>query len=240
VKKEGVLKIGTEGAWAPFIYNDTQNGNELVGFEVEWAEAIGKELGVKIDWNVSSQWDGVVAGLDAKRYDAIFCAVALTDYSSDKYSFTDPYYKMKTVLVTATDNDDIKTVDDLNGKVVGNSPQGVWGQLATAAGADVRNMNLTEAADNIKTGRIAATLNSELAILDYLKTSGDTGIKIASYYEPKDPREETIVALFNKGNDELIAEVNKAIRTIITNGTAAELSLKYFGKDIYEGDNFYE
>lgn len=240
VQKEGVLKVGTEGAWSPFIYNDTKNGNKLVGFEVEWAESIAKELGIKVEWDVSSQWDGVVAGLDAKRYDCIFCAVAPTDYSSDKYTFTDPYYKMRTVLVTAKDNNEIKTIEDLDGKIVGNSPQGIWGQLASEAGADVRNMNLTEAANNLKTGRIDATLNSELAILDYMKTSGDNGIKIASYYEPENPEEELIIALFNKGNDELVEHVNEAIKTIISNGTASKLSEKYFGKDIYEGVDFYE
>lgn len=240
VQKEGVLKVGTEGAWSPFIYNDTKNGNKLVGFEVEWAESIAKELGLKVEWDVSSQWDGVVAGLDAKRYDCIFCAVAPTDYSSDKYTFTDPYYKMRTVLVTAKDNNEIKTIKDLDGKIVGNSPQGIWGQLASEAGADVRNMNLTEAANNLKTGRIDATLNSELAILDYMKTSGDNGIKIASYYEPENPEEELIIALFNKGNDELVEHVNEAIKTIISNGTASKLSEKYFGKDIYEGVDFYE
>lgn len=240
VQQEGVLKVGTEGAWSPFIYNDTSDGNKLVGFEVEWAEAIAKELGVKVKWDVSSQWDGVVAGLDANRYDCIFCAVAPTDYSSDKYTFTDPYYKMRTVLVTAKDNKDIKEIADLDGKIVGNSPQGIWGQLASNAGADVRNMNLTEAANNLKTGRIDATLNSELAILDYMKTSGDKNIKITSYYEPENPDEELIIALFNKGNDELVQHVNEAIKTIITNGTAAELSVKYFGKDIYEGVDFYE
>lgn len=240
VQKEGVLKVGTEGAWAPFIYNDQNNNNKLVGFEVEWAEAIADELGVDIKWDVSSQWDGVIAGLDAERYDCVFCAVAPTDYSADKYTFSDPYYVMKTVLVTAADRNDIKTIEDLKGKIVGNSLQGVWGLMATEAGADVRNMNLTEAANNLATGRIDATLNSELAILDYMKTSGDDKIKIASYYEPEDPNEELIVALFNNGNDELVEHVNAAIEKTIKSGKASELSIKYFGKDIYEGVDFYE
>lgn len=240
VQEEGVLRVGTEGAWAPFIYNDTENDNKLVGFEVEWAEAVAEEMGVTVEWDVSSQWDGVVAGLDAERYDCIFCAIAPTDYSADKYSFTDPYYKMRTVLVVAADNDEITEISDLDGKIVGNSPQGVWGLMATEAGADVRNMNLTEAANNLATGRIDAHLNSELAILDYMKTSGDDQIKIASYYEPENPEEELIVAMFNQNNDELIEHVNEAIKEIITSGKASELSIKYFGKDIYEGVNFYE
>lgn len=233
IQREGVLRAGAEGAWAPFVYNDDE-GN-LVGFEVEWVEAIAEELGVDVEWDVASQWDGVVAGLDADRYDCIFEAVAPTDYSADKYTFTDPYYKMKTVLVVKKGNEKIKTIDDLDGKIVGNSPQGVWGLIAKEAGADVRNMNLAEAADNLKTGRIDAHLNSELAILDYMKTSGDEGIEIVSYYEPENPDEDLIVGMFRNGNDELVKHVNKAIHEILDSGKASELSIKYFGKDIYEG-----
>jgi len=238
VEAAGVLRVGTEGAWAPFIFNDMNDNNKLVGFEVEWAEAVAEKLGLEVEWNVSSQWDGVVAGLDADRYECIFCAVALTEYASDKYSFSRPYYLMKTVLVTAADNDTIKSLDDLDGKLCGNSPQGVWGQIAEAHGAEVRNMNLSQSMDNLKTGRIDATLNAELAILDYMKTSGDKGVKIAAYYQPEDPNEEKIVVLFQKDKNELIEKVNGAIAEVIDDGTAAELSIKYFGKDIYEGVDF--
>ena len=235
VKESGLLKIGTEGAWPPFIFNDEKNNNELVGFEIEWGEAIAEQLGVKADFNVSSQWDGVIAGLDAERYDCVMCAVAPTDYSSDKYSMSDPYYPFRTVIVAGKDRDDINELADLEGKVLGNSPQGIWGQIAKDSGAEVRNMNLTQAMDNIETGRIDATMNAELSILDYYKAKPDAGSEIKFYYEPKDPAEEKVIILFNQGNDELIAEINNAIKTLLEDGTAKALSEKYFGKNIYEG-----
>lgn len=233
IQETGVWKIGTEGAWAPYVYNDKDDN--LLGFDVEWVEAIAKEMGVKTDWDVASSWDGVVAGLDAGRYDCVFCQVAPTDYSSDKYLMTDPYCTFRTVCVTAADRDDINSMDDFDGKIAGNSPQGVWGQMAAEHGADVRNMNLSEAMNNLKTGRIDFSLNAEGAILDYMKTSGDKGVKIAFYYEPEDPNEELIIGLFPLGSDELVANVNKAINKLLQDGTAEEISMKYFDKNIYEG-----
>jgi L-cystine transport system substrate-binding protein len=234
-RERGTLLVGCEGAWPPFIYNDTNDNNKLVGFEVEWAQKVAEKIGLKAEFNVSSQWDGVVAGLDAHRYDVIFEAVAPTDQSVDKYSYSNPYYVMRTVLVVAKDDNEIKTFADLKGKITGNSPQGVWAQIVRDNGGDVRNMNLVEAMDNIVMHRIDAAVNSELAILDYLKTKPDAGVKIAAYYDPPNPNTTLMIALFNKGNDELIAEVNKAIHTLLTDGTANALSIKYFGKDIYEG-----
>lgn len=232
IQETGVWKIGTEGAWAPYIYNDEDNN--LLGFDVDWVEAIAKEMGVKTEWDVASSWDGVVAGLDADRYDCVFCQVAPTDYSSDKYLMTDPYATSRSVIVVDKDNNDINTLDDFDGKIAGNSPQGVWGQIAAEHGADVRNMNLTEAMNNIKTGRIDFSINAEGAIMDYLKTSGDEGVKIAFYYEPEDPAEELIVGLFPMGSDELVANVNKAINKLLQDGTAEKISEKYFGANIYE------
>ncbi len=68
IKSAGVLKIGTEGTYAPFTYHDKDN--KLVGFDVEIGEAVAAKLGVKPEF-VEGKWDGLIAGLDSKRYDAV-------------------------------------------------------------------------------------------------------------------------------------------------------------------------
>jgi len=66
IKSAGAIKIGTEGTYAPFTYHDTSG--KLVGFDVEIGEAIAAKLGVKAEF-IEGKWDGLIAGLDAKRYD---------------------------------------------------------------------------------------------------------------------------------------------------------------------------
>src|SRR6187402_481413 len=98
IKSSGILKVGTEGTYAPFTYHD--GSGKLVGFDVEVAEAIASKLGVKAEF-VEGKWDGLIAGLDAKRYDTVINEVGITDARKQKYDFSDPYIASKAVLIVA-------------------------------------------------------------------------------------------------------------------------------------------
>ena len=74
IKADGVLKIGTEGTYAPFTYHDASNA--LVGFDVEIGKAVAAKLGVKAEF-LEGKWDGLIAGLDANRYDAVINQVGI-------------------------------------------------------------------------------------------------------------------------------------------------------------------
>ena len=78
------MLVGTEGTYSPFSYHGADN--KLTGFDVEIAEAVGKELGVKTQF-VETKWDAIIAGLDAKRFDVIFNQVGITDERKAKYDF---------------------------------------------------------------------------------------------------------------------------------------------------------
>jgi cystine transport system substrate-binding protein len=88
VKKVGVFKVGTEGTYAPFTYHD--DSGALAGFDVEIAQAIAAKLGVKVEF-VEGQWDGLIAGLDANRYDSVINEVGITEARKAKYDFSNPY-----------------------------------------------------------------------------------------------------------------------------------------------------
>ena len=72
---EQQLRIGTEGTYAPFTYHD--ESGKLVGFDVEIGEAIAGKLGVKPEF-IEGKWDGLIAGLDANRYDTVINQVGIT------------------------------------------------------------------------------------------------------------------------------------------------------------------
>lgn len=84
IKSAGVFKIGTEGTYAPFTYHD--ESGKLTGFDVEIGTAIAQRLGVKPQF-VEGKWDGLIAGLDVNRYDAVINEVAITDARKAKYDF---------------------------------------------------------------------------------------------------------------------------------------------------------
>ena len=118
IKSAGVFKIGTEGTYAPFTYHD--ESGKLTGFDVEIGTAIAQRLGVKPEF-VEGKWDGLIAGLDVNRYDAVINEVAVTDARKAKYDFSDPYITSHAALIVRSDNTTIKTFDDLKGKKSANT-----------------------------------------------------------------------------------------------------------------------
>ena len=102
IKSAGVLKIGTEGTYAPFSYHDASG--KLVGFDVEIGEAIAKKIGVQAEF-VEGKWDGLIAGIDAKRYDVVINQVSVSPERQAKYDFSTPYITSKAVVLVKSDID---------------------------------------------------------------------------------------------------------------------------------------
>ncbi len=66
IQAKGEITVAMEGTWAPWTYHD--ESDELVGYDVEVAKAIGEKLGVKVSF-VEGEWSGLLAGLESGRYD---------------------------------------------------------------------------------------------------------------------------------------------------------------------------
>ena len=228
IQEKGEIVVAMEGTWAPWTYHD--ENDKLVGFDVEVAENIASKLGVKATF-VEGEWDGLLAGLEAGRYDCMVNGVDVTQERQQAYDFSEPYAFNRIALVVRSDNDSIKTFEDLAGKTTTNTISSTYAQLAEQYGATVNGVDdLNQTIELVLAGRADATLNSEVTIYDYLSEKPDAQLKIAALTE-----EATNVAIpMPKGTDtdSLREAVNKAIRELREEGVLAELSIKYFGTDI--------
>jgi cystine transport system substrate-binding protein len=226
VKANGKLRIGTEGTYAPFTFHDA--AGKLTGFDVEIAEEISKRMGVEAEFT-ETQWDGIFAGMDAKRFDVIFNEVSITDERKVKYDFSDPYIISKAVLLVGENNEDIKSFADLKGKKSGQSLTSNLSDIARENGAEIVAVDgFNQAIDLLTSGRIDATINDSLSYLDLLKQKPDVKIKQVDEVEGGSQS----AATFLKGNDELIKAVNDALAEMKTDGTYLKISEKYFGADV--------
>jgi len=88
IRQAGVLRIGTEGTYAPFTFHDASGA--LVGFDVEIGREIARRIGVEAQF-LEGRWDGLIAGLDADRYDVVIDQAGPTEERRAKYDFSDPY-----------------------------------------------------------------------------------------------------------------------------------------------------
>ena len=226
IKSEGVLKIGTEGTYAPFTYHDASGA--LVGFDVEIGREVAKRIGVKAEF-LEGKWDGLIAGLDARRYDAVINQVGITEARKAKYAFSDPYIASKAVLIVRDDNDDIKSFPDLKGKKSAQSLTSNFGKLAEQNGAElVGTDGFDQSIQLLLTGRADATINDSLSFLDFKKHKPDANVKIAAQEENADHSG----VIVRKGDPELVAAINKALADIKADGTYQKIADTYFGQDV--------
>jgi cystine transport system substrate-binding protein len=226
IKAAGVLKIGTEGTYAPFTYHDASG--KLVGFDVEIGEAVAEKLGVEPEF-VEGKWDGLIAGLDVKRYDAVINQVGITEERKAKFDFSEPYIASKAALIVREDNSDIKGFGDLKGKKAAQSLTSNYGKIAEGAGAElVGTDGFDQSIALVVQGRADATINDSLSFLDFKKKQANAPVKIVA--TEADASYSGIIV--RKGDPELVAAINGALEAIKADGTYKRISDTYFGADV--------
>ena len=226
IKSAGVFKIGTEGTYAPFTYHDASGA--LVGFDVEIGREIAKRIGVEAQF-LEGKWDGLIAGLDANRYDAVINQVGITEARKQKYDFSEPYIASKAALIVREDNPDIKGFADLKGKKAAQSLTSNYGKIAEEAGADLIGTDgFDQSIALVVQGRADATVNDSLSFLDFKKKRPDAPVKIAATQD--DAAYSGVIV--RKDEPELVEAINPALEEIKADGTYQRISEKYFGADV--------
>ena len=228
IQEKGEIVIAMEGTWAPWTYHD--ENDELVGYDVEVGKAIAEKLGVTATF-VEGEWDGLLAGLDAGRYDIMVNGVGITPDRQEKYDFTTPYAYNRTAVIVRGDYNEITSMEDLNGKNTANTISSTYAEQAEAYGATVTGVDdLNQTIELLLAGRIDATLNAEVVFADYQNAHPEANIKIAAYSDDV----EQVAIPIRKGTDTatLLEAINQALAELDADGTLSELSVKYFGTDI--------
>jgi len=220
------LRVGTEGTYAPFTFHDPKT-NKLTGYDVEVTEAVGAKLGRPVQFSEST-FDAIFAGLEASRYDVVANQISVNPERQAKYAFSKPYTVSTGVIVTRSDDTSVRSVADIRGKKSAQSATSNFAASARKAGANVEAVEgFTQAVALLKQKRVDITINDSLAVLNYLRTSGDKQIKIAARLG--DTTEQAFV--FRKDSP-LPAEFDKALDELRADGTLAKISGKWFGEDV--------
>ena len=226
IKSEGKIQIGTEGTYAPYTFHD--KSGKLTGFDVEIAEEVSKRLGVKPEF-VETKWDGMFAGLDAKRFDMIVNQVGIKPDRQLKYDFSNPYIVSKAVLIVNSADNTIKKFEDLKGKKSAQSLTSNLAKIAEANGAVLQPVDsFNQAIDLLASKRVDATVNDSLSYLDLKKQKPDLAIKVVD----EEGNAQPSAIMFNKGNKELVDATNKALADMKKDGTYSKISTKWFGTDV--------
>ncbi|MNZ76701.1 ABC transporter arginine-binding protein 1 precursor [compost metagenome] len=225
------LRIGTEGAYPPF--NQIDASGNVVGFDVEIAKALCVKMQAECEI-VTSDWDGIIPALNAKKFDFIAASMSITDERKQAVDFTDPYYTNKLQFI-APKSVDFKTDEvSLEGKVIGAQRATIAGTWLEDNLGDVVEVKLYDTQENayldLASGRVDGVLADKLVNWEWLKS--DAGKDFEFKGEPVFDDDKIGIAV-RKGDDALRERLNSALQAIVEDGTYQQINDKYFPFSIY-------
>jgi len=226
------IVVGLDDTFAPMGFRDA-DGN-LVGFDIDFAEAVGEYLGVEIEFK-PIDWNSKEMELEAKTIDCVWNGMSVTPERMENMALSDKYLNNKIVLMALADGDidvtDPSQLADLNiGTQVDSS---ALQMLKANEEYDSFKDNISEydtydtAIMDLKAGRIDVIAVDQV-LGEYTNNNLGGTMKECTYSLGDD----YYVIGFAKDNTELRDKVNDAVKALIDDGTAAEISNKWFGKDI--------
>lgn len=224
IKSSGTLKGVTEGAFAPFNMVEKE---KPVGFEVDIAEAVAKELGVKIEWKIIP-FDAEIPAIQQGLHDFAIASHGVTEERQKAVDFANPHYCTGGLIATRQGGP--TTVAAMKDKTIGV-------QLATSYYDEAKKIpgvkdiktfkSDPEAFLALKSKRVDAWISDRFLVKETLSKNKNSGVITGDLVFS-----ERVSMITQKGNSSLIAEWNKGLKAIMDNGTYDKLSKKYFGENI--------
>ncbi|MFA9487139.1 transporter substrate-binding domain-containing protein [Moraxella haemolytica] len=218
------LTIATEAAYPPF--NDTAPDGKIVGFDVEVINAVCAEINAKCDI-VAQDWEGLIPGLNAKKYDAIIAGMSITPERLEQVDFTEPYFSNTIVWLSKTDGS--FDPNNITNKILG-SQRSTTGAAYIAEKYDGKDGNTVKLYDtylnaylDLKAGRNAAVMAEKVSAAEWLKQE-QQGFGLVG--EEIDNNDNLGIAV-RKG-DTLKDEFNQALTKLKESGKLAEIETASF------------
>jgi glutamine transport system substrate-binding protein len=227
-EEKKTLRVVTDAAYAPFEYQDK---GKIVGFDVDFINAVAKEAGYEIEI-VNTGWDPLFVEIEQENADIGISSITINDDRKQTYDFSLPYFLSTNKILVPTDSE-IQSAEDLVGKKVAVQ-KATTGQEAVEAILGANHKDIKKFEDN------------NLAILELLNGGADAVVAdngVIESYAKNNPDQNLVVRgdsdtfaaeyyglLFPKGS-ELKADFDAAIKTVFENGTYTEIYKEWFGMD---------
>ena len=222
--EQKVLRVATEGAYAPFNYTDAE-GN-LAGFDVDIANALCEEMQLKCEIT-AQDWEGIIPGLKAKKYDAIIAAMSVTPERAEQVDFTEPYFTNSLVFIANKDSDfDPSVADAINNSEIAAQRSTISSQwLETNYPKATMKMydTLNNAFLDLESNRVDAMVSDKLPAVEWLTKNSSTFEIKGSDIEIDDN-----FAIAVRKQDALKQDIDTALAAIKANGTYDLIKDKHF------------
>lgn len=228
--QENVLVVGLDDSFPPLGFRNEEN--EIVGFDIDLAKAVAKELGMEVKFQPIS-WAEKDQELASGKIDCLWNGFAYTEERAETMTLSDIYIKGETYFILKNGST-IKSQNELKDKKIGV-------QNGSVQQSDLEQSEFKESAEIVEYGDfLTAFMDLEAGGIDavycssiignYLITSKNKDyITIPSQNISKSSGS---VIAFKKGNTELRDKIQNAFDKLLKEGKLKDISIKWFGTDM--------
>lgn len=221
------LVMATSADYAPFEYIESDKSDEIIGFDVDLANAIAGKLGYEVEVK-DMDFGGLIQSLKSGQADFVLAGMTPTEKRKKNVDFSDIYYTAQHMVISKKDSE-IAAVEDLEGKTVGvqlgSIQEGKAEEINETVAITVENRNrIPELIQELKAGRFDAIIIEDTVAKGYLDKEAD----LTSFTISDDPEEAGSAIAFPKNSD-LTEKFNQELQKMKENGELQELIVKWFG-----------
>jgi polar amino acid transport system substrate-binding protein len=225
--ESGKIVIATDATFPPMEMVDTNKN--IVGFDIDLMTAAAKAGGFTVEFK-NTAWDGIFAGLDNGKYDAVMSSVTITDERKGTMDFSMPYINAGQILTVRADQKGITKIADLKGKTVG-------AQIGTTGAFEIDKVkdanNITEktydeiglAFEDLSNGRIDGVVVDSPTAASYALQNDKYKGKLVTVGTPFTT--ELYGVAVKKGNKKVLDVLDAGLKKVIDDGTAKKLEDKW-------------
>lgn len=223
VRQSGELRVGTDATYPPF---ETVEGDVYSGFDIDLMEAVAREVGVRARF-INASFDGIFPALQNGSFDAVISSVTVTDERKATMLFTEPYYDSGQLIAVREETQGITAPDDLKGKTAGvQINTTAQYDLEKRAGVTVNKYNTIDLALlDLQNKRIDAVV-SDAPVLKYMIFKSFRGLKTVGNRFT----DEKFGIAVARGNEDLVRELNAALKRVRESGEYDRIHEKWFGE----------
>jgi len=206
------IVIATDATWPPMEYVNEQK--QIVGFDIDLMNAAAKEGGFTVEFK-NTAWDGIFAGLEAGKYDAIMSSVTITDERKKTMDFSIPYINAGQVLIVRSETSGVTVLADLKGKTAG-AQIGTTGyfEIEKVTGVTPKAYDeLGLAIEDLANKRIDGVVADTPIAADFALQNANYKDKLKIVGEPF--TDELYGVAVKKGNAKILDAINKGLKAAL-------------------------
>lgn len=226
IKKAGVLVVGTEALYPPYEFHAVIDGKDtIVGFDIDLANAIAKEIGVQLKV-VDMAFDGIIPALQVGQIDVAIAGISPYDERKLVVDFSDIYYQStQDCLIRVADKDKYTSIDSLTGKKIGAQLGALQEKIANEQIKNAKVLALDKVpslVQELKTKNVDAVICESPVAEGFIRKNPDLMVAPFTF---KDDTMGSAVGL-QKDQPEFKALINKVIKDMIDSGALKESAIK--------------